>query len=144
MEQTELRNSLTASLGSIYEIGAVENLTEFWQGESHVLEYLYQHSNSEINPSVLSDALNVSRARITAALSALRKKGYVTMEMCEHDRRRVRVILTDEGKQFIKVKQQKVKEHFDVLINGLGEENVIELTRLIDLSAEVMRNKSFG
>jgi len=144
MEKNELRNHLKASLNSLYEMGAVENLAEFWQGELHVLEYLYQHADSEICPSVLSAALNVSRARITSALSSLRRKGYVTMEMCENDRRRMRVTLTDEGKQFIEIKRQEIEKHFDVLINGLGEENVLELIRLTDISKKIMDDGNAG
>jgi len=139
-----LRNNLQASLNSLYEMGFVENLAEFWQGKLHVLEYLYRHGNSEINPSVLSDALDVSRARIATALSALRNKGYVTMEMCEHDRRRMRVMLTNEGKQFIEGKQHEVEKHFDILINGLGEKNVLELIRLTDLSKEIIGDEDAG
>lgn len=144
MEQIELRNTLAASLSCLYEMGAVESLAEFWQGELHVLEYLYQHCDSEVNPSVLSDALNVSRARITSALSALRKKGYVTMEMCESDRRRMRVMLTTDGKYFIEQKQKELERQFDVLINGLGEQNVLELIRLTNLSIEVIGNEDAG
>ena len=144
MERNELRNNLKSSLNSLYEMSAVERLAEFWQGELHVLEYLYQHGKSGINPSVLSDALYVSRARITTALSALRKKGYITMEMCENDRRRMRVMLTTEGKQFIEGKQQEVEKHFDVLINGLGEENVLELIRLTDLSKKIIGDENAG
>jgi DNA-binding MarR family transcriptional regulator len=144
MKQNNLRNMLQASLNKLYEMGVVENLAEFWQGELHVLEYLYQHSDSEIIPSVLSDALGVSRARITAALSALRKKEYVTMEMCEHDRRRMRVLLTNKGKQFIEEKQREVEKQFDILINGLGEKNVLELIRLTELSKEILGNENVG
>jgi DNA-binding MarR family transcriptional regulator len=144
MKQIELKNSLKASLSGLYEMSAVESLAEFWQGKLHVLEYLYQHGDSEINPSVLSDALHLSRARITTALSALRRKEYVIMEMCENDRRRMRVMLTTGGKYFIEGKQKEVEKHFDVLINGLGEENVLELIRLTELSKEIIGNQNAG
>ncbi|MGI6343510.1 MAG: MarR family transcriptional regulator [Bacillota bacterium] len=52
-------------------------LTEFLQGELRVLFYLSLHRQREVYPSLLSEKLHVSRPRITAALAALRAKGYV-------------------------------------------------------------------
>ena len=142
MDQTELRNSLTASLSQMYEMEVITNLAEFWQGELRVLHYVHQHNNSKINPSVLSDALHVSRARITTALSALRKKGYIVMEMSQDDRRRMCVTLTSDGEQYLKKKQKKVEKYFDILINGLGEVNVRDFIRIIDLSIKVMDSQN--
>ncbi|OAB36034.1 MarR family winged helix-turn-helix transcriptional regulator [Paenibacillus glacialis] len=138
MEHFELRNHLTASLAKLYDMEAFSCLADFLQGELHVLHYLSQNSDLEINPSNLSDKLNVSRPRITAALSTLRKKGYVTMEMSTEDRRRVSVVLTRDGESFIKEKQDNVERYFDVLVKGLGEANGLDLIRLIELSIEIM------
>ncbi len=138
MEQIELRNHLTASLARLYDMKAFSTLADFLQGELHVLHYLSMNRHLEINPSILSDKLNVSRPRITAALSTLRKKGYVTMEMSAEDRRRISVILTPDGESFIKEKQDNVDRYFDVLAEGLGEANGSDLIRLIELSIEIM------
>jgi len=138
MNRSQLRNSLTASLMQMYETEVISNLADFWQGELHILYYLVQHSAAEINPSLLSEALCVSRARITTALAALRKKGYLTLEICEEDRRKIRVRLTGDGESFIRQKQNAIEKHFDGLIEGLGEENVGELIRLIELAIKVM------
>ena len=141
MDINELRNALTASLALMYDIKAFSSLAEFLQGELHVLHHLSQNSNLEMNPSILSENLHVSRSRMTAALSALREKAYVRMEMSEDDRRRMRVMLTPDGEAFINEKQKKVERYFDLLVEGLGEENVMELIRLIELSVEIMENK---
>jgi DNA-binding MarR family transcriptional regulator len=138
MNQIELNQRLANSLFQMYEMQAIEDLVEFWQGELRVLQFVYQHGDDEINPSDLSDALHVSRARITTALSALRKKGFISMEMCEDDRRRMRVLLTADGETFVKEKQHIVEKHFDKLVNGLGEDDVMELVRLIELSTKVL------
>ena len=125
----------------MYEMEVFNNLAVFLQGEMHILWYLLHNPDREINPSLLSDMLHVSRSRITAALSSLRKKGYVFMEMSEGDRRRMSVILTSEGETYIKLKQDIVERYFDLMIDGLGENNVIELNRLIELTMSVMENK---
>ncbi|WP_438349313.1 MarR family winged helix-turn-helix transcriptional regulator [Paenibacillus sp. FA6] len=138
MENQLLIRKLMMSLARMYDMEAFSHLAEFLQGELHMLHYLSQNSHSEINPSILSDKLHVSRSRITAALSTLRKKGYVTMEMSENDRRRMTVSLTSAGEAFIRGKQEEVVRYFDVLVKGLGEGNVLDMIRLIELSVGIM------
>ena len=139
MTQTELRKKLTDSLSGLYETEAVARLAELLQGEHRVLLYVYEHGDDEINPSTLSDVLHVSRARITTALTALRQKDFIKMEMCEEDRRRMRVILTLPGRQYIEAKQREVESHFDELIRGLGENNTMEFIRITRQSIELMK-----
>lgn len=138
MEKIELRNKLTESLSRMYEMEAIGSLAEFLQGELHVMQYMSSNRNSEINPSILSDKLHLSRSRITAALSALRKKGFITMEISDEDRRRMRVMLTENGEALIVKKRENIERYFDTLVEGIGEENVMDLIRLIDLSVQTM------
>ncbi|QYK61553.1 MarR family transcriptional regulator [Paenibacillus sp. S25] len=138
MKDYELREELRESVNRIYDMELFSSLTELVQGENHVLQYLVQHRDDEINPSLLSDHLHVSRSRITATLTGLRKKGYVTMEMSEHDRRRMCVRLTVDGESLIKQKQQRIEGYFEALVVGLGEKNVKEFIRLIELSLSIM------
>lgn len=74
MKDYELRDELRESVNRIYGMELFSSLTELVQGENHVLQYLVQHRDDEINPSLLNDHLHVSRSRITAALTGLRKK----------------------------------------------------------------------
>ncbi|MGI6085082.1 MAG: MarR family winged helix-turn-helix transcriptional regulator [Acetivibrionales bacterium] len=141
MDNLQLRSILIASLSKLYEMKVFNNLAVFLQGEVHILWYLLNNPEKEINPSFLSDMLHVSRSRITAALTSLRKKGYVTMEMSEGDRRRMRVMLTPSGETYIRQKQNIAERYFDLMIEGLGEENVLELNRLIELTMTVMEDK---
>lgn len=141
MRKIELRNDLIASLAQMYEMEAFKELAVFLQGEIQVLLYLIQNADKEVNPSALSEKLYVSRSRITATLTSLRKKGYVEMEMSEGDRRRMRVTLTPKGAAFIRDKQAQVERYFDVMVEGLGEGNVAELNRIIDLSMKIMGAK---
>lgn len=138
MNHDELRNALTSSLSKLYEMEAFSCLAEFLQGELNILYQLSQSGDREVNPSTLSDKLHVSRSRITAALSALRKKKFVKMDISRDDRRRIRVTLTPEGASYLKSKQERVEKYFDVLVEGLGEDNVKELIRLIELSMKTV------
>lgn len=140
----ELKYKLTAILSKMYDTVAFTSLAEFLQGEIHVMHNLYLSRDMEINPSILSENLHVSRSRITAALSSLREKGYVTMEISENDRRRMLVSLTAEGIRFIEEKKENVEKYFDTLIDGMGEKNVNELIRLIEMGIAIMDNESSG
>ena len=139
MNRKELRNNLTSSLQTMYDMEVFASMIEFCQGEMRVLLYLYMNVGIEIYPSDLSRALNVTRQRITSILSSLRKKGYVTMEIAENDRRRMRVAITEDAKKWVITKIKVINNHFDNLIEGLGEENTQELTLLINLSTEHMK-----
>ena len=138
MKSEELKDKLIESLGKIYYMEAFNQLVEFLQGELYVLHFLSKNQDREINPSILSDDLHMSRPRITAAISTLRKKGYVETEISKDDRRRVLVILTSEGLSFIKDKQRDVEGSFEFFVKGLGESNAMELIRLIDLTVDLM------
>lgn len=131
MKQQQLKKDLIFSLSQLYEMKAFSVLAQFLQGETQVLFFLALHRDREINPSDLSDSLHVSRSRITATLSSLRKKGYVDMELSTEDRRRMLVTLTEAGLSQILEKQKQVDSYFDQLVAGLGEETTLQLNQII-------------
>ncbi|MEI6100840.1 MAG: MarR family winged helix-turn-helix transcriptional regulator [Eubacteriales bacterium] len=134
----DIIQSFQQSLQKIYDMGAVSSLMEFCQGEIRVLMYL-NDNNKVVFPSDLSDALSVTRQRIASVLSSLRKKGYVSMEIAEHDRRRMKVMLTAKGESFIVEKRNSAEAYVSHFIAAFGEENAKDMTRLIELSAEAMK-----
>ena len=141
MEKERLRNMLMSSLEDMYNMEALACLLEFLQGEIHILQYLAMHQTEEINPSLLSNVIHVSRPRITTSLATLRKKGLVEMEPSQTDRRRVTVRISPAGLAFINEKRQVVERYFDILLTGLGEETSLELIRLIQLCTNIMEDK---
>lgn len=139
MNTKELLKELAASLQQINDIELFGSMIEFCQGEMRVLLYLHMNIGNEIYPSDLSEELCVTRQRITSILSSLRKKGFINMEVAERDRRRMKVVLTDYANNWIVAKKEGIETHFFELIEGLGERNTIELTRLINLCIEQLK-----
>lgn len=137
MEHEEILKNLAVSFSELHDIDVVERLSEFCQGEPRILFCLY-NAGRDMTPSDLSAMLHVSRARITAALANLRKKGFIRMDVCETDRRRMLVILTENGRRYIGWKNEEVAGRLNTLVSGLGEHNALELIRLIRLSVEVL------
>ena len=132
------------SLKKIYDMGAVSSLMEFCQGEIRVLMHLQANLDKVVTPSDLSSALFVTRQRIASVLASLRKKGYVSMEIAEYDRRRMHVMLTREGEAFILEKQKAAQAYLNNFIAAFGEENAKEMTRLVDLAAETLKARKMN
>ncbi len=141
MESQNLLYELIASLEKIYYLEGFTQLTEFLQGELYILHYMSQNLEEEINPSTLSEKLHMTRPRITAILNTLKKKGYVETKQDEEDRRRLTVKITEKGLSLINEKQSNAKEYFHLFIRSLGEENVKDLIRIIDLAAGEIGSK---
>ena len=141
MENSELKLKLIQSLEKIYYMEAFSKLADFLQGELYLLKFLSLDSDEEYGPSELSQILHISRPRITATISALKKKKYVNTELDKIDRRRLKVSITDLGREFVEEKQVEVEGNFDGLIEGIGEDDTLELVRIVNLAADIMEHK---
>ncbi|TJX14519.1 MarR family transcriptional regulator [Tissierella creatinini] len=141
MENQNLLYELIGSLEKIYYLEGFTQLMEFLQGEMYILHYMSQNLEEEINPSTLSEKLHLTRPRVTAILNTLKKKAYVETKQDEEDRRRLTVRITEKGLSLINEKQSNAKEYFHLFIDSVGEENVKDLIRIIDLAAKEIDNK---
>lgn len=138
METAVLRRDLIGSLQSVYQLEAFSALAELLQGESLVLNCLLSHQEGVVHPSDLSRELHLSRPRITAALSALRRKGLITMRRSPTDRRRIQVSITQTGREVIGGRLERMQTYFDKMLSGLGEADARTLIDLINRCVEVM------
>lgn len=141
MSKEDLKLELIDSLEKIYYMEAFSQLAEFLQGELYLLRFLSLNKGEEIGPSELSERLHMSRPRVTATISTLRKKGFVNTELDKKDRRRLKVRITKKGIDYIIKKQTIVNENFEEFINGIGEDDSRELIRIVDLAVKIMENK---
>lgn len=142
MDYSNLVNDLIQSLEKIYYMEGFAQLTDFLQGEQYILHYLSQNLNIEISPSTLSEKLHMTRPRVTAVINTLKKKNYVEAKQDEEDRRRLSVKITNQGLDFINSKQKNAIEYFKLFIESIGDENVKDLIRIIELAADKMDHKS--
>lgn len=139
LDKTDLVDSFINSLKSLYDVEFFKDLIEFWQGELRILVYLDSSSKDIVTPSLLSNKLKVARGTITASLNSLEKKGLIERSMSKADKRRIVVILTDDGRDLVRKKTKMVFDHFSILVDELGNENTKELTRLINLSIYLIK-----
>ena len=105
------------------------------KGESFVLHYL-DHQGGSAQPSELSNSMDISTARIAAALNSLERKGMITRRIDTSDRRRILVELTEAGKIQSEAQRQEILEHAAKMLGMLGEEDAREYVRITGRMAE--------
>ena len=71
----------------------------------------------------IMDFFGLSAGRVSNLLKTLEKKGYITRNQIDHDRRRVNVALTDNGKILAKELDEDLHNVFSEFFDILGEED---------------------
>jgi DNA-binding MarR family transcriptional regulator len=104
---------------------------EFAEGEMFVLSHLTFVKDKAL-PSELSAVMNASTARIAAILNSLERKGWITRDADETDRRRIVVSLTASGKAFVLEKHRMIHDNMESLLRKLGDTDTRQVFRLID------------
>jgi DNA-binding MarR family transcriptional regulator len=85
------------------------------------------------NPSLsgLGNILNVSKSQMTLKMDKLSEAGFTERIPDKNDRRIIRIVLTPEGRNFIKNSQKTVKKSMIQLLSPLTLEEVEELKKSI-------------
>lgn len=83
------------------------------RGQESILTLISQ--NPGITQKGLSEALNIQPASVSELLMKLEKKGLVLREKDEHDRRSIKVQLTEDGQTLIAEPAKKIPDSFQTL-----------------------------
>ncbi|HIX50567.1 MAG TPA: winged helix DNA-binding protein [Candidatus Borkfalkia faecavium] len=131
MDKTQLRDGLMRELRRMTKLDIIAGLREFVEGEIAAL-YCLNEAEGALAPSQLSEELKVSRARTANILRSLRGKGFVEMDISAGDRRKMDVRCTEAGRAFLEEKYTAVLRLFEAYVDALGEEDILQLTRILD------------
>ncbi|WP_300765622.1 MarR family winged helix-turn-helix transcriptional regulator [uncultured Bifidobacterium sp.] len=101
------------------------------KGEPFVLRYLQRHGTC--TPSRLAAALRASSGRVSALLTVLERKGFVTRGMDPSDRRTVLVNLTDAGREEVERGYEEMRSSICWIFRQMGERRTREF---VDLTKE--------
>ena len=107
------------------------NVTEVLHGGMFILQYLLER-NEAVLPSEISGEMEISTARIAAALNNLEKKRLINRAINKNDRRQILVTLTAEGKELAKKNQQEIENHIASMLQSLGEHDAVEFVRILN------------
>ena len=106
-------------------------------GETFILRYVDEHQSASVTPSQISGAMNVSSARIAAALNTLEKKGLVVRTFDKNDRRKTLVSLTEEGRAAAQKQKLSVLQKISYTLRLLGERDAEDFMRITRKLAEI-------
>ena len=130
MDYSELAEKLFENMITANRSSSFSKLYKTIHGEMFALHLIDIH-NGDITPSEMSMIANTSKARITAELNSLEKKGLVTREIDTNNRRRVLVHLTTEGKKVAREHHKHIMQETEELLSKLGEKDAKAYIRII-------------
>jgi len=116
---------------------------EYSHGEAKMLRFLHQVRDG-FTAGELSERMGVSTARIAMILNSLEKKDLIHRAGDAQDRRKVVVLLTERGRILGREKHEKLLRYTSKFLQRLGEQDALELTRLIRRSIAIIREMDCG
>lgn len=99
----------------------VANLLDGFKGTYVVLRIL-RDSDTEVQPGDIAKKMDISTARVAAALNALCRKGYVKRVRAAHDGRRVVAEITPSGIEALSERERVVHGLIASFLNKLTDE----------------------
>lgn len=94
-----------------------------------------------LSPGELARASEVSDARIANILKVLEGRGIVERRTSKADRRRVEVVLTEEGREKERARAREAQSFMVGFLDELGVDDARELVRLVGRINEVMEQR---
>lgn len=89
---------------------------------------------------LLASLLGVSKPMITANLTSLAEKGYITKEQSPSDKRVYYVLLTPKARHLVEAAQAETNRHLNQLISALGEEEFDQLISLTQKANQILED----
>lgn len=132
----DLKDELLVAISELFSSDFFMQLTQTQQGEIAVLLFIYRY-DEPVNPSLISDFLSISRARVTAIITSLSEKGLVKYDHSKIDRRKLVVVITEEGIETIKERLDKLENRILNILIKLGLE---KSKAFVDIITEIASN----
>ena len=102
-------------------LAATHLVRELTQGEYSVLVYLDAQTESSTAVAI-ADHVALTRPRITQIVSSLESRGYVTRTRDDVDKRKVNIVITDEGRKAVRDQREKAIEGIRDYLEKLGDD----------------------
>jgi DNA-binding MarR family transcriptional regulator len=134
---------LIGSMGRRHGRGPMEGMERFSKGEMFALHML-DTNGGPMYAGEVAEHMHVSSARVATVLGKLEEKGYIERRMDRGDRRRIEVLLTDEGRRLIVEQKAEMKRHLAMVFKRMGRKDTEEFLRLTDAFFAAMQEASGG
>lgn len=108
--------------------------------EMGVLNIIVQR-DGKFTPLMLAEMLEVSKPMITAHISVLEKKKYITKEALQEDKRSFYVIPTEKAKELVAVAGKSTKSHLMYLEDELGGDDYKKLLNILNQANKILAKR---
>lgn len=108
--------------------------------EMAVLNIIVQRSG-RFTPLTIAELLDVSKSMITAHISVLERKGYITKEQSKEDRRSFYVVPTEKAVDLVATAGAATRKQLEYMKNELGTDNYERLLGILSEANKILTNK---
>ena len=136
MDYAKLAVQMMASMWKLRKAIPQRHINESMQGEAFVLQCI-ERRGYEMLPGEISVEMDVSSARIAAALNSLEGKGLVTRQIDAKDRRKIVVRATQAGMDQARRHREALVADVEKMLALLGEHDAQEYVRIVGRLAEL-------
>lgn len=130
MDYEKIAQEYMATIYQMSQRNSQKQINDSMYGENFVLFFIFEHS-SRVSPSDISKAMGITSARIAAILNSLEKKDLISRRIDPDDRRRILIEITEEGKTQVAQQRQEITKMTTAMLEYLGEEDALELVRIM-------------
>lgn len=92
-------------------------------------------------PVMLAGLLGVSKPMITAHITALSSKGYVTKQLSDTDKRAYYILPTEKALELVKAVKGDMCKQIDRLIDGMGQDKFNQFVALANAANIILKDK---
>ncbi|HOO25754.1 MAG TPA: MarR family transcriptional regulator [Clostridiales bacterium] len=85
-----------------------------------------------VTVSDISQSLHVSLPAVSRTLNRLEEKNYISREIDKNDRRNIRLLITEEGREALDENVKKLTAFLQKAFDDLGEEKTKALSEILD------------
>ncbi|TYC48450.1 MarR family transcriptional regulator [Weissella muntiaci] len=110
--------------------------------EQYLIMHNVAHHHSGLTLTEIVESRNVTRAAISRQIKMLLRKQYIYQVPDRHDRRRMLLYLTPEGREVEQVVTERVQRRFEGWVESFGEESAKRGLRMLRLIEQKIVSKS--
>lgn len=92
-------------------------------------------------PVMLAELLGVSKPMITAHITSLKNKGYITKEPCLDDKRAYYIHPTSKAIALVEASKNDLKNQLDRLIGGMGQDDFEHFIKLTETANNILKGE---
>lgn len=110
--------------------------------EMAVLNIITQREG-KFTPIMIAELLGVSKPMITAHIRVLLKKGYISKELSENDKRSFYILPTDKAVSLADKFNVKQTEYLKTIETAVGKSEFEQLVSLLGKTVQTLENKAY-